>query len=411
MGRNKKYSGYNAYQYLEPDLDYKAFKLRSAEKEEWKHVVPLSKSEEERFEEFMEKNVVVDLHEHPVLFTEDISQGAELYPAGKQFMAYDALSRSGLDCVFDNLMDGRLIINTKNGWDWMATIHDLGMRLCDIAHQDFVIHCKSVEDIKEAHETGKLAWVAVLESATCIENEVDRLDILYGIGVRSIGICYSQANMLGSGQGELRDGGLTNFGYDAVKRMNKLGILIDVAHAGDLTCLDTIEASERPVINSHSGPNTIAWGHVHGEEVLKALAEKDGLLAVGGAGMGLRTEKHPVGSIDSYMECVEYCIELMGVDHVGCGPDSLYGDHQDHYGVFREIGRTGGFSHYARPGRPSRPRRELPPGVVDPGYVKGLENPNEFTNIVRWMIKNGYSDEETAKVVGVNALKMLEKVW
>jgi membrane dipeptidase len=106
MGKGKKYSGYEAYQYLEPDLDYKPFRLRRAEKDEWKYSVPLSKVDEERFEEFMEKNVIVDLHEHPVLFTEDISLGAELYPEGKQFMAYEALSRSGIDCVFDNLMDG-----------------------------------------------------------------------------------------------------------------------------------------------------------------------------------------------------------------------------------------------------------------------------------------------------------------
>jgi len=411
MGKNKKYSGYKAYDYLEPDLDFKAFKLRRAEKDEWMYTVPLSKTEEERFEEFVENNVIIDLHEHPVLFTEDITQGAESYPQGKQFMAYESLSRSGIDCVFDNLMDGRLIINTKNGWDWMGTLHDLGMRLCDIEHQDYVILCKGVNDIKEAHKKGKLAWVAVLESATCIENEVNRLDILYGFGVRSIGVCYSQTNMLGSGMGERKDGGLTDFGYDAVKRMNKLGILIDVAHAGNLTCIETIEASDIPIYNSHSGPSTIARGHVHSDEVLQVLAEKEGVIGVGGAGMGLRTEKNPVGNIESYMECVEYCIDLMGIDYVGCGPDSLYGDHQNHYGVFREHAKTGGFGHYVRPGRPARQRTTLPPGVVDPGYVKGLENPNEFVNIARWMIKHGYSDPEIAKVMGQNAIKLLEKVW
>jgi membrane dipeptidase len=411
MGGYKRYSGYRAYQYLEPDLDYRAFKLRRAEKEEWKYRVPLSKGEEERFERFLEKNIIVDLHEHPVLFTEDISLGLELYPEGKQFMAYKALSRSGIDCVFDNLMDGRLIINTKNGWDWMGTIHDLGMRLCDIAHQDFVTHCRGVEDIRNAFETGRLAWVAVLESASCIENEVDRLDILYGLGLRSIGICYSQSNMLGSGMDERRDGGLTDFGYDAVKRMNKLGLLVDVAHAGNLTCVETIQASDKPVYNSHSGPSSIAWGHVHSDEVLQTLAENDGVLGVGGAGMGLRTEKHPVGSIESYMDCVEYCIDLMGIDHVGCGPDSLYGDHQDHYSVFRENAKKGGFGHYSRTRLMSEPQSQLPQGLEDPGYVKGLENPNEFVNISRWMIKNGYSDREIAKVMGQNALRLLEEVW
>ena len=53
----------------------------------------------------------------------------------------------------------------------------------------------------------------------------------------------------------------------------------------------------------------------------------------------------------------------------------------------------------------------VPDGVVDPGYVLGLENPNEFVNVMRWMIKHGYSDAEIQKIVGGNALKLLEKVW
>jgi len=130
-------------------------------------------------------------------------------------------------------------------------------------------------------------------------------------------------------------------------------------------------------------------------------------IGIGGAGRGLRTKKHPVGSIESYMECVEYCIDLMGIDHVGCGPDTLYGDHQGLYKYWfaRRLG------HHNRPERVRGEPLPVPPGVEDPGYVKCLENPNEFINIARWMIKNGYSDEETAKVIGGNALRMLEKVW
>ena len=74
MGRNKKYSGYKAYQYLEPGLDYRAFKLREAIVKDWSYVVPLSETEEERAEEIMEKNILIDLHEHPVLFPEDMAE-------------------------------------------------------------------------------------------------------------------------------------------------------------------------------------------------------------------------------------------------------------------------------------------------------------------------------------------------
>jgi membrane dipeptidase len=107
------------------------------------------------------------------------------------------------------------------------------------------------------------------------------------------------------------------------------------------------------------------------------------------------------------MECVEYCIDLMGIDHIGCGPDTLYGDHQGMYTYW--FARQRG--HYEKPGAYKRDPLPIPPELEDPGYVKGMENPSEFINVARWMIKHGYSDEEIAKVLGGNAISLLEKVW
>jgi len=408
MGKKKVYDGYEAYGYLEAGFDYQEFKLSRADDRVAPYFVPLSKGEEERFEEFVEKNVLVDLHEHPVLWPEDMGEAMELQHMGRDFTAYEALSRSRLDCVFDNLMDGTAYITSYSGWKWNDVIHDIGVRLSDIHHQSMVTHCKTVGDIYDAAESGKVAMVLALESATPIENELDRIDVVHGLGVRSMGICYSESNMLGGGMGEtLLDSGISDFGYDAIKRMNKVGMLIDVGHTNDRTAIETIEASGKPVYNSHSGPAAIAQGHTNGDEVLRAFAENDGLMAVGGAGRGLRTEKNPVGSIESYMECVEYCIDLMGIDHVGCGPDTLYGDHQGLYKYWfaRRLGK------HTRPGRAREDPYPIPQGVEDPGYVRGLENPNEFVNIARWMIKHGYSDGEIAKIVGGNAIEMLKKVW
>ena len=82
-----------------------------------------------------------------------------------------------------------------------------------------------------------------LEAATPIENELDRLDVLYGLGIRQIGIAYSDANTLGSGLSEPTDGGLTAFGHRAVTRMNQLGLAIDLSHSSDRTALDTCAQS------------------------------------------------------------------------------------------------------------------------------------------------------------------------
>jgi membrane dipeptidase len=408
MGGGKVWDGYGAYGYLEAGFDYRVFRMARGAGRVPEYSVSLSKVEEERFEGLIGKNTIIDLHEHPVLYPEDMTQLPELNSLGRQFTDYEDLAKAGVDCVLDHMMDGMGYVTSFSGWKWGDVIHDIGNRLCDVAHQGLVVHCRGVRDIREARRRGKIALALCLESATPIENEVDRIDVLYGLGVRSMGVCYSESNMLGGGMGESRlDSGLTDFGYDAVKRMNKVGMLVDVGHTNDRTALETIEASGDPIYNSHSGPGAIAQGHTSGDEFLHALAESGGLLGVGGAGRGLRTRKHPVGSIDSYGECLAYCIETMGVDHVGCGPDSLYGDHQALYSVWypRRLG------HHKRPGEEAVEEYPIPKGEVDPGYVRGLENPSEFTNIARWMVANGYSDAEVGKVMGGNALRLLGRVW
>ena len=417
MGRNKKYDGYKAYQYLEPGRDYREFKLREAVIDEWWEPVPLSKAEEERFEDVMGKSVVMDLHAHPDISPLDRNENRDFDREGRNFLAYEALAMSGLDCVFDNMMDGSSFINTKHGWDWNSSIHDLGMRLCDIGHQDFLIHCRRAEDIEHAHKEGKLAWVAVLESASCIENEVDRLDILYGLGVRSIGVNYSESNMLGSGLKEHLDGGLTDFGYDALVRMNKLGLLVDVSHTSDKTALEVIELSRDPLIISHAGARALTpTTRMFPDEVIQALGERGGVMAIEAAPNLTATEKHPFHSIESYMEHVEYCIDLIGIDYVGCGPDTNYGDHVGLYLTNLDNSGRLGLGHYSRPGKGGEKKylgidmnveqlKELK-------YVRGMENPSEcLQNVCRWMIKHGYSDQEIGKVVGGNGLKLVKKVW
>jgi membrane dipeptidase len=408
MGAKKKYSGYKPYEYLTPGVDYVDFKFREAIKKEWAYKVPLSKNEEERVDEIFEKNIVIDLHEHPVHYPADPTQAILVNREGRDFMAYEALSISGVDAVFDNLMNGSVNITSKHGWKWTDTIHDLGQRLCDIAHQDFVIHCKSVKDIVTAYETGRLAWVAVLESSSSIENEVDRIDVLYGLGIRTMGLVYSESNMLGSGLDEIRDGGLTDFGYDAVIRMNKIGMLVDVSHVSDNTARDAIESSKKPVIISHAGSQTVhPIKRMVPDDVLQAMAEKGGMIGIEAAPGYTATKDDPVPSIDTYMAHLEYCVELMGIDHVGCGPDTLYGDHVGLYRLYDDRIGSAGLGHYSRPGQEA----DLDVEKL-PDYVKGVENPTEaIPNVARWMVKNGYSDEEISKIIGGNALTLLENVW
>ena len=214
---------------------------------------------------------------------------------------------------------------------------------------------------------------------------------------------------------ELHDGGLTDFGYDAVVRMNKVGMLIDLGHLGDRTAVDTIESSKTPVIISHAGARALTpTTRMFPDEVLQTLAERDGIIAIEAAPGLTATKKNPEHSIESFMEHIEYCIELVGIDYVGCGPDTLYSDHAGLYKARVKKSNTNGLGHYTRPQK-SDGTQVLGIDMKQediPMYVRGMENPTEsLQNVCRWMVKHGYSDQEIAKILGSNALRLLKQVW
>ena len=398
MGTHKQYTGYRSYQYLEENLDYKSFTLAKEIGRVPSRQVALSPVEEQRVQEILAQHIAISMHDHPVVMPEDTSEIFEQKRRGRDFTGFAGLAASGLDCIFDNLMNGLCTITSQAGWKWNDVLHDLGMRLCDLAHQDFIIVCDGVRDIMGAHKTGRLALVPTLESATPIENELDRLDVLYGFGIRSMGIAYSEANALGSGLRESRDGGLTEFGRQGVRRMNKLGILIDAAHCGDQTTLDIITESERPIVISHAGSRSL-WNtrRLKPANVLEALAAKGGVLGIEAAPHTTLTEQHPRHNIESCMEHFEYAVKLIGIEHVGFGPDTMFGDHvglHHAYAALFSIAQVLGGKTYE-----------------EVEYVDGLENPADFPNIIRWLVKHGYSDEAIAKVVGGNVLRVLKQVW
>ena len=403
MGRNK-YAGYKSFDYLEKK-DYRIFE--SEEELGWgkaePYEVPLSTAEEERFKGIVEKDIVISLHDHIMTLPKAVRDRSDLIAASRENrlpLSYEAVSKSCLDAVFDNGGNYFLMGGSNSGWKWDDCISDLGMRICDIDHQDFFIQCRRVEDIVRAHNEGKVAFIPSFESCTLIENELNRVEILYGLGVRMLGITWSESNSLGSGLKERNDGGLTYFGHEVVERLNKTGIAIDIAHVGDQTSLDVIEASKKPVFISHAGSRAV-WNsnRMKPDEVLLACARKGGVIGIEAAPTTTLSEKYPVQGIDSFFEHLEYCIDLMGIDHVAFGPDTMYGDHSGIHAVASEKFSRG----LGKEGAKERPK--VP-------YVKGLENPTEAANnVVRNLIKSGYSDQEIEKIIGGNVMRVLREVW
>ena len=397
----KRYTGYTAYSYLEEGADFPA----RAWAKQVGRVPPyqgldLSEAQEERTRRLLTDEIVISLHDHPQVFPENLKgELREHIRTGREPTGYAGLARSGMTAVFDNCMDGTCCISSEAGWKYTDVLFDLGVRMSDLAHQDYVVKAETVSDIKNAQETGRIALVFGLEAATMIENEVDRLDVLYGFGVRQIGIAYSEANLLGSGLKERGDGGLTYFGERAVRRMNQLGLAIDVSHSGDRTSLDVIEASTQPIFITHCGSREV-WpiARMKPDAILKACAERGGVLGLEAAPHTSLSREHPRHSLESVMDHFTHCVDVLGIEHVAFGPDTLFGDH---------VGL-----HEAFAANLSIQQAHSDVQFEKVAYVDGLENPAEcFWNIIGWLVKHDYSDDEIRMVVGGNILRVLEQVW
>ena len=403
MSIEKRYAGYTSFSYLDAGVDYRAFELADELERVPPYLVPLSHEEEARLRALAERVPFVSMHEHLGVFPARIEETPAYVRHGRMATAFDGLSASLWDAVFDNLMDGICTIHSSSGWQWQDVLHDLGMRLCDLAHQDFLIHCLRVDDVRRAQEEGGVAWIASMEGAAMIEHDLDRIDLLHGFGVRALGITYSESNALGNGLKEDRDGGLTKFGRKAVERMNKVGLLIDCSHCGDRTTLDTIEWSEKPIVLSHIGARALwASNRLAPDDVLEACAAKGGVIGIECAPHTTLTKRHRTHNLSAFMEHFEYVKDLVGIDHVGFGPDTVYGDHVGLHRVY-----AANLSIEESRGRDA-PDQEF----EEVEWVEGLENPTEGShNIARWLVGHGYSDEDAAKVMGGNVLRVMREAW
>jgi membrane dipeptidase len=134
------------------------------------------------------------------------------------------------------------------------------------------------------------------------------------------------------------------------------------------------------------------------DEVLLGCAQSGGVIGLEAAPHTSLSAQHPAHSIESVMDHFTYCVELMGIEHVAFGPDTLFGDHVALHKTFAaNLG-----VHDAQVG----------PKYDEVPYVAGLENPTEnFFNIVGWLVKHGYSDEDIKAVTGGNILRVLREIW
>ncbi|MDW8101574.1 MAG: dipeptidase [Anaerolineae bacterium] len=235
-----------------------------------------------------------------------------------------------------------------------------------------VILATKAADIKRAKEEGKLTIILSMEGAEGLEEDFSVLKMLYRLGLRMLGIAWSRRNKAADGVTEEGlDEGLTPYGVELVRELNRLGIVIDVSHLAPKGVAQVLKLSKHPVVASHSNAYALCPHHRNLTDAqIRAIAEKGGVIGINFVPRFL-TPRPEKATLEDVLDHIEHIVKVGGVDCAGLGSD---------------------FDGFTDP----------PP--------KGLEDATCFPRIADGLLKRGYSEDQVEKIMGGNFLRVFEEV-
>ena len=307
------------------------------------------------------------------------------------------VANSGLDAFF------LTIPHSGEGFAQAANAIGNVYNLKDKEEKKFII-ARTKKDIEDGAKAGKIAIILAFQDPFPIENSLDKLRVFYELGVRVVQLTYNKANYIGTGCIETVDKGLTDFGIRMIHEMNRLGMVVDLSHCSRLTALQAIEESEQPVVFSHACIRTMTESpRNRTDEELKSLAKKGGVIGLSPWGpLCWKKEKGVQPSLDDYIDHIDYAVDLLGIDHVAFGGDSTIDDSADASGTVEQA------TLYPAVVAEYNAKVGVHPSVRHAIGFKGAE---EIGNVVEGMTRRGYKEDDIAKFLGGNFLRVIEKVW
>lgn len=286
------------------------------------------------------------------------------------------------------------------------------------AHPNDFVFATTADDIVRAHNEHKIAALMGIEGGHAIEDSLRLLRDYYALGVRYMTLTHFNTNNWADSQGDVDNpkvahhNGLTPFGKDVVREMNRLGMMVDISHTADRTFWDALETSSAPIIASHSGCRAVtSYTRNMTDEMIKALSAKGGVVQINfgceflsqryfeeskplqasmraqymeamkiedptakaEAIAKLRSEftsKVPPATLIDVVAQIDHAVKVGGVDHVGIGTD------------FDGV------------------------GCVPPD----LDSYNKFPALTRALLEKGYTAEDIKKIYGGNLLRVMRAV-
>jgi membrane dipeptidase len=254
------------------------------------------------------------------------------------------------------------------------------------ACRDLIELALSLADVERITGEGKIAALLAFEGAEPLGQDLSALRLFYRLGMRMLSFAWMRRTAFGDGAWENDSrGGLTRLGRQAVREMNRLGIIADVSHASDQTTWDILETSARPVIASHSNARALL-DHPRNltDEMIEAIAASRGLI---GAVAVARYIAKDEPTIERLVDHIDHIVKLVGIDHVGVGCD--FYDEIMAMGASQEIPAWN------------------PDGSLGQLSFKGMRTWKDLPALTAELLRREYSEADLRKIYRENFLRVM----
>lgn len=252
-------------------------------------------------------------------------------------------------------------------------------------------------DFEAAEAAGKVGVVLGIQNTSPLDGDLSFVEVFNKLGLKVMLLTYNNQNLVGAGCYEQVDTGLSRFGRNVVTEMNRVGVVIDLAHCGKQTTLDAIETSTRPVAITHANPTWLYPSkRSKSKDELAALRDSGGLL-------GLTMFPSMIGGESTtaaeFVEMISKTVDFMGIDHVGLGSDLILnqGDNLLHHA------RMGTWTFEMDYGTGTKG------GPVRPPWPEWFNHVEDFPNIRQALLDGGFSAAEAEKIMGGNWRRFFEE--
>ena len=258
-------------------------------------------------------------------------------------------------------------------------------------NSDLIFLGKSFKDIEKANIEKKTAIFFGFQNCSPIEDDINLVEKVHELGCRFMQLTYNNQSLLATGCYEKVDSGVTNFGREVIKEMNRVGIVVDMSHSAEKSTFDAIDISEKPIAITHANPSF--WNNVKrnkSSDLLKSLSDSGGIL-----GLSLYPHHLKEGTnctLDSFCEMIAKTAEIINVNKIGIGSDLCLNQPDE----VVEWMRNGTWSKSKNYGEGSKNKPGFP---KQPDWFKDARG---FVNLERGLKKVGFSDTEIKGILGNN---------